>query len=109
MGDDYLHAGPDLSDNTHFVLTQAYFGGYNPDSEVSFEFDKTVSRFKEVILSGGYPTNITNMTGYLATREKAGELRQDFMNNNKPETFCQIPVYSPTQQLGAAEIMIKSG
>jgi hypothetical protein len=86
-----------------------YFGVDTSDTEVSKEFADVLSTLNSSVYEvEGFPLKITAINGYIATEEKAAELRLPLTEQISDNArICQLPVYSPTGHSGVAEIYIE--
>jgi hypothetical protein len=86
-----------------------YFGVSSSDTEVSKEFGDILSKLSSSTYDvAGFPLKITAIKGYIATEEKAAELRLSVTEGISDNArICRLPVYSPTGRSGVAELYIE--
>jgi len=114
VGDEYSRAGNNVTGIEPFNNMSAYFGGGSDYSYISYEFNNTINVFRASIKSDSkLVTNLTYINGYIATEDRAEQLRSqelDYLskNNIKLTNFCSLPIYSPAGKIGTAELIISS-
>jgi hypothetical protein len=112
VGDEYSRAGNNVTGVEPFNNMSAYFGGESDYSYISYEFNNTINVFRASSESR-FITNLTYIDGYIATEDRAAQLRGqelDYMtkNNIKLTNYCSLPVYSPTGKIGTAELIMSA-
>ena len=115
VGDEYSRAGSNVTGIEPFSNMSAYFGGESDYSYISYEFNNTINVFRASSTSENSKlgTNLTYISGYITTEDKAEAIRSQELkymsdNNIKLTNFCSLPIYSPAGKIGTADLILSS-